>query len=951
MDQPRGPRRPLRLSRPLSYCSFALAILWAIAPRVGLAETPASPQPELTAEHERFFEEKVRPLLAARCIECHGPDKQESSLRIDSREALLTGGDSGPALELGETPGGLLLQAIGYEGDIQMPPDAKLPDAELETLATWVKLGAPWPAAAAQAKQLTADEKFAQAKQSHWAFRPIKKVEPPAVATGCWNESPIDRFVWAKLAEKGLAPSPPADRRTLLRRATFDLLGIPPTPAEIAAFEQDASPEAFAKVVDRLLASPLYGQRWGRHWLDVARYADTKGYAFGRERRYAFAYTYRDYVIRSFNQDLPYDRFLQEQIAADLLPDRKENLPLAALGFLTLGRMFENVHDTYDDRIDVVTRGLMGLTVSCARCHDHKFDPIPAADYYSLHGVFASSTEPAEQPLLEEAQPHPQRAEYEAELAKRVQAREEFLAEEHRKLLDDLRSHAADYLVAIVREQPNMQQLTMPDLSFSPGEVRPGMVDRWRSFLGGRLKEDDLVFGPWQRLSQLSAEGFAAAAEPLVKQWAAGQTPAPFHAAIVRELAEHPPATLFAVADAYGKVFRALYEKYQPAEGETTAKAPEAGDEPLWQILFADGTPTALTLAEAPTFFERSAANKNTELQKKIEEHQVHHAGAPPRAMSMVEGAAVDPVVFLRGNPGRPGDKVPRRFLRILSGDDRQPFQQGSGRLELARAITSPDNPLTPRVMANRVWMHHLGTPLVLTPGDFGVRSEPPTHPELLDYLAATFVEQGWSVKKLHRLILLSQTYQQASTERPDCAAIDPENRLLYRANRRRLELEPLRDALLAVSGKLDPTLEGRPFELSGEPFVHRRTVYGLIDRQDLPSLFRVFDFASPDASTPERPRTTVPQQALFLMNSPFVVEQAKALAARPEMAAGEPPDRVNALYRTVLGRLPDEMERQLALEYLSSGGGDPFDASGGLSRFEQVAQAVLMTSEFKFLD
>ncbi len=950
MDQPLGPRRALRLSRTLSAwsCRVALVATLIAAARAGRAETPVE-RPAPTPEQERFFEEKVRPLLAARCFECHGPDKQESGLRVDSRDALLAGGDSGPAISAGETPSTLLLDVVGYEGGVQMPPDGKLADVERETLATWVKLGAPWPASAA-AKPLTPDEKFLQAKQSHWAFKSVKKVEPPAVADARWSESAIDRYVWAKLAEKGLTPSPPADRRTLLRRATFDLLGIPPTPLEIAEFEQDRSPEAFAKVVDRLLASPLYGQRWGRHWLDVARYADTKGYSFGRERRYAFAYTYRDYVIRAFNSDLPYDRFLQEQIAADLLPDRQGNLPLAALGFLTLGRVFENVHDTYDDRIDVVTRGLMGLTVSCARCHDHKFDPIPSADYYSLHGVFASSTEPAEQPLLEEAQPHPQRAEYEAELAKRVQARESFLAEEHRKLLDDLRSHAADYLVAIVREQPNMQQLTMPDLSFSPGEVRPGMVDRWRSFLGSRLKEDDLVFGPWQRLSQLPAEGFAAAAESLVKSWAAGQMPSAFHPAIVRELAEHPPATLFAVADSYGKVFRALYETYKPAEG-AAAKAPEPGDEPLWQVLFAEGTPTALTLAEAPTFFERAAANKNSELQKKIEEHQVHHPGAPPRAMSMVDGAPVDPVVFLRGNPGRPGDKVPRRFLRIIAGDDRQPFQQGSGRLELARAITSADNPLTPRVMANRVWMHHLGTPLVLTPGDFGLRSEPPTHPELLDYLAAVFVEQGWSVKKLHRLILLSQTYQQASAERADCAAIDPENRLLYRANRRRLELEPLRDALLAVSGQLDPALEGRPFELSAEPFVHRRTVYGLIDRQDLPSLFRVFDFASPDASTPERPRTTVPQQALFLMNSPFVIEQAKALAARPEMTSGEPTDRVNALYRAALGRLPDDTERQLALEYLSSGGGNPFDASGGLSRFEQVAQAVLMTSEFKFVD
>jgi hypothetical protein len=648
----------------------------------GTVQAPATTL-QATPEGIEYFEKNIRPLLVRHCYECHGP-KRKGGLRLDSHAELLAGGDSGPAVVPGDAAASLILQAVAHQEEPKMPPAGKLPDEEIARLTEWVKLGAPWPADTAP----PAPDEPEDAWKAHWAFQPVTRPALPPVKQTSWPRNELDYFVLARLEAAGLAPSEPADRRTLVRRATYDVTGLPATTAEVEAFVNDPDPNAFDRVIERLLASPHYGERWARHWLDVARYADSKGYVFTADRSYPHAYRYRDWVVRAFNDDLPYDQFLVQQIAADRLPGDPSRL--AAMGFLTVGRRFlNNTHDIIDDRLDVLIRGTMGLTVTCARCHDHKFDPIPTADYYSLYGVLASSVEPAE---------------------------------------------PADYM----------------------------------------------------------------------------------------------------------------------------------------------------TLADAPQ--------------------------------------PVEPHVFVRGNPGNQGPAVPRQFLSALAGDARKPFQDGSGRLELARAIATRDNPLTARVIVNRQWLYYFNAPLVHTPSDFGLRSEPPTHPELLDYLAASLVDGGWSLKDVARRILRSAAYQQASGDRADCRAADPENRLLWRMNRKRLNFEGLRDSLLAVSGQFDDALGGPAVVITTSPAPRRRTLYGLIDRQNLPNLFRTFDFASPDTHSPQRFTTTVPQQALFMLNSPFVGEQVRALAARAEFAgAADDRARIETLYRTALGRAPSEQERALGLAFLSA--------------------------------
>ncbi len=729
---------------------------------------------------DEFFESKVRPVLAEHCFSCHGPDKQKGGLRLDSRAAVLKGAGGDAVVVPGDPDKSPLVKAINHEGDTKMPPKTKLPAPAIEALTAWVKMGVPWP----EATGAKATSSVAEARAKHWAFRPVSTPTPPSISNLNFEiRNPIDRFILSKLAEQGLQPASPADRRTLIRRASIDLTGLPPTPEEVDAFVNDRSADAWEKVIDRLLASPRYGERWGRHWLDVARYADTKGYVFEEERRYPFAYTYRDYVIRAFNDDLPYDEFIVQQIAADKLPPSPDKHPLAAMGFLTLGRRFLNsAPDIIDDRIDVTMRGLQGMTAACARCHDHKFDPIPMADYYSLYGVFASSVEPKDLPVLSTPEPTPEYLAYEKELKSLEQAVKDF-------------------------EEKNKDELQKRNRKF----------------------RDELK-----------------------------------------------------------------------------------------------------------------------KLQSKVEKHKATSAGAPPQAMVLVDAPQpVQPVVFLRGNPNNRGPAVPRQFLEVLSPQPRKPFSEGSGRLELAKDIASKDNPLTARVMVNRVWQYHFGSGLVRTPGDFGLRGDPPTHPALLDYLASSFMEGGWSVKKLHKTIMMSATYQQNCEPSAKAQAVDVENRWLSHQNRQRLDFEALRDSLLWASGRLDPKAGGAPVEITSAPFSGRRSVYGFIDRQNLPGLFRAFDFASPDTSTAQRHVTTVPQQALFLMNAPFVVEQAKALAARPDVATRKTTDeRIGHLYRLLYGRAPDADELALGRQYVESAPSEKL-----LSPWEKYCQVLLLSNEFVFVD
>lgn len=715
--------------------------------------TPASAQEKkLTPAQIEHFEKSVRPVLAKNCFECHGPDKQKGGLRLDTREMMMEGGDNGPAIIPGNAKGSKLIEAIKHTGPIKMPRDNKLSDADIAVLTDWVQQGAYWPETAGALRPVIAGKgfKITDKDREFWSFKPVARQAIPQVKNKAWPKNSIDYFVLAGLENHGLTPAAAADKRTLLRRLSFDLIGLPPTPEEIDAFLNDSAPDAFARAVERLLASPHYGERWARHWLDVARYAEDQAHTF-EARRYPEGHRYRDWVVKAFNSDMPYDRFILEQLAADLLPGGPERIEhLAALGFSATGPVYygdPKKLDQIDDRIDTVTRGFLGLTVSCARCHDHKYDPISTKDYYSLAGVFAST----------------------------------------------------DYV----------------ELSLEPGnEGKPVIV---------------------------------------------------------------PP------------------------------KDPKAKD-------------------------------------KK----------APPKGPFMhglKDGKVTDLKVHIRGNPATLGELAPRRFLAILEDKNAQPFQQGSGRLELAQAIASKDNPLTARVFVNRVWQLHFGKGLVRTPSNFGSLGERPTHPELLDYLTQRFIDSGWSVKALHRDIVLSSAYQMSTRGDPQAQEVDPENKYLWRMNRKRLEVEAWRDAMLTVSGKLDRKLGGPSLDLNNADNL-RRTLYGKISRHELNSLLRLFDFPDPNITSEKRTVTTVPLQQLFVLNSEFMVRNAKSLAAVLTADPGlSDAQRIERAFLAVYGRPVTERERTLGLAFVAASGPAPMGTAPGLTRWEQYAQVLLSTNEFLFID
>jgi hypothetical protein len=845
----------------------------------------------------------------------------------------------------------------------------------LQTSISWPAYG--WPAESATGR----------GQPGHWAFLPIADPSLPAVNSSSWPRTTIDRFILVRLEAAGLAPSPPADRRTLIRRAYYDLAGLPPTWDEVSEFVGDPLPttEAFETIIDELLASPRYGERWGRHWLDVARFADTKDgvLMYGDDRVRPYAYTYRDYVIRAINEDVPFDRFIHEQLAADQIEPAVEPWRLAAMGFLTLGRMYDNnVHDIIDDQIDTVTRGFLGLTVSCARCHDHKYDPIPTADYYSLYGVFASSEAPLELPLIGPPQDESGAQEFEKEAASKREELRKTLDAQYELLTNTARERIADYLIHVATTEPDPAEKTIYFLSLAPEDLRPPIVARWRALLARRATSDDPVFGPWHDLFSLfeargEGAGVAGAVLQLTDQWA--KRPADTEAGqrnplVLDALKAATCTSREAVARTYGDLLRRVYD-----QSCASSTAPDAAKLQLLNLVVGQDSPLWFPKSQTRTYMSRSEKDAFAHKLQELDKLAVQSPHAPPRAMVLMDAEVLhEPRVFVRGNPVLRGDPVPRQFLKVLSRDERAPFAHGSGRLDLAHAITSPDNPLTARVIVNRVWMHHFGEPLVATPSDFGTRGTPPTHPELLDHLATWFIKEGWSLKKLHRQIMRSAVYQQASGMRnaecgmrseesvsgdselrtphsdlgniPHSAFRTPhsENRLLWRMNRRRLDFEAMRDALLAVSGRLDERSGGRPVDIAGDPECRYRSVYGLVDRQSLPCVFRTFDFASPDQSIACRPRTTVPQQALFALNSPFAVRQAKALAARPEVSASdEPAARITSMYRIVLTREPSREEVDDCLAFVE----EQKDSESELSKWEQLAQVLLSSNELMYVD
>ena len=906
----------------MRFCSkWWLALVAGVALLPGICRAGDGP-----AELE-FFELKIRPLLIDNCYKCHGQEstKVKGGLSIESREGLLKGGNSGPAIVPGDPDQSLLIRAVRYQDEkLQMPPKGKkLSPEKVADLETWVKMGAPDPRMSKPGTISGTNAIWGKA-QTHWAFQKITEPLPPVVKQSDWIQTPVDNFILAKLESLKLQPTPAGDRRTLIRRLYFDLLGLPPTAEQVSAFVTDKSPEAYAKLVDELLASPRYGERWGRHWLDVARYADTKGYVFEEERRYPYSYTYRDYVIRAFNEDLPFDRFLKEQIAADLLPVSEDKRSLAALGFLTLGRRFiNNIHDIIDDRIDVVCRGTMGLTMGCARCHDHKYDPFSARDYYALYGVFDSSTEPGEEPLLGTKPEQKLYDEFLAERGKRQKEARDFREESERKTATDLRRKAGEYLLAAFQASKLPDQSKVDELA-RKHKLDPGVTRRWMSGLETWSKGTNAIFKVWFAFAALREAEFAAKSGLVVADLSGTNAVlGTINARVVRAFAGASPTNLDEVAGIYGRLFKGIDEEWMTATAVTNAVVPtalpEAAAESVRQILYAADAPANVPHHEFDRLFDVATSQKIRALQRKLVELDATHLGAPARAMAMIDKTDPHNVhVFLRGSPDNRGPEAPRRFPEIFSAVSGKPFQKGSGRLELAEAITSRENPLTARVLVNRVWLQHFGSGLVNTPSDFGLRSDPPTHPELLDYLSARFMTEGWSIKKLHRLILLSSTYQQGSQDNQANAKIDPGNQWIWRMNRQRLDFEALRDSLLQISGRLDLKPGGQAVNIIDEPSVPRRSVYGYIDRQNLPALFRAFDFASPDTSSARRFYTTVPQQALFLLNSPFLIEQARAVVDSTAFKAiGSESAKLKYLYGRVLQREPTSEESRLAGEFL----------------------------------
>lgn len=864
--------------------------------------------PAIAADDE-FFEKNIRPLLVEKCLSCHSKEKAKGGLRLDSRGEMLKGGDGGPVVLPGKPKESRLIEAIKHTGDLKMPQSGKLSEREIAALEEWVNRGATWPAAAV----LASPDKIAEAAAKHWAFQPVKR--PTGVNS-------IDGFAQAKLRDNGLSLSPRADKRTLIRRATFDLHGLPPAPEEIEAFLNDETADAYEKLIDRLLASPRYGERWARHWLDVARYADNKGYVFFEGKEYPWAWTYRDYVIDAFNRDLPFDRFILEQLAADQLPLENPK-SLAALGFLTVGGHFmNNTHDILDDRIDVVTRGFLGLTVTCARCHDHKFDPVPAADYYSLYGVFRSSTESMVPPLWTKAPDTGEYLLFEAELKVREKQLVDFVTAKHAGLVNGARTRAAEYLLAAhaARNAPPADDFM---LLADPGDLNPTMINRWKQFLDDARKRKDPVWLHWHAFAD--------------HDFAKGEVMTEGGNKLVRAAFAEPPKSMKEVAERYSK----LLAKYDSA----AKPFPDPEAEQLRRVLYGPTSPCdaplALDWGFLSLFPDRAT---QAEYEKRLRSVEAWIAKGPPRAMSLVDAERpYDPRVFERGNPGRPGEPIPRQFVKIAN-PARQPFKSGSGRLELAKEIASKSNPLTARVFVNRVWMHHFGKPLVGTPGDFGLRSDPPTHPEMLDWLAAEFMEpespprkQGWSVKRLHKLIMLSAAYTQQSLDQPEALAKDSENRLLWKQNRRRLEFEALHDSLLATSGSLVNQHGGKPVPL---PSANRRAVYGYVDRLEFPTLLTTFDVPHPAGSVPQRTATTVAPQSLFLMNGPFARTAAKKLASALEKQK-DPVARLDAVFLTLFGRPPAADERTLALEFLAK----------GPDRWVDLIHGLMMSNEFAFVD
>lgn len=909
--------------------SLMLLSLTALNTASTVAQEPAATTEnsiaEASAEDIEFFQAEVLPLLQKKCYSCHSHDagKAKGGLVVDSQTGLLTGGESGAAIEPGKADRSLLIRAIMWDDNeiSPMPPEEQLTKAEVEIFTRWINNGA------ADSRQATSAiapmEEILEQSKSHWAFQSLQKPSVPDANKLTNSKNPIDRFVSEKLAAHELSLAPQAEAKTLIRRAYFDLIGLPPSIDEVKRFEAafDENPErAMHKLLDDLLESPQYGERWARHWMDVARYSDVSGGLRnqGRDDRLPFAFTYRDYLIRSFNSDKPYDRFVLEQLAADQL-ELKDKRDLAATGFLAIGSVAGTEEERIAERIDTVMQTFQGLTVGCARCHDHKFDPIPTEDYYALRGVVASTTElgtgqRAERvdhelcPIIEECGDPELRKSYEEDVA---QAEKELREYEDKVWLpkeEKWRKETPQYLDVLAMTQKDRGGLSATD--YARSRLDRSVLGAWSQLFQRAGRRFDPILEPWVVFSRLPAERFEEQFERALAKMQAG-TKQP-NAELVKAIVDSQPKSMRDVAKVYCDFFAKADAAWQAELSHNSGNAPnklaDTTLEAFRKILYEPGMPPARAENKVRDAFGNND-RKRSDLVKKLQDAKFHHPGAPVRALSVADSDTInDSPVFVRGEPDQATkERVPRRYVSVLAGAEPQPFKNGSGRLDWAHAMADPANPLTARVMVNRVWQYHFGKPLVTSTGDFGLQTPQPIQAELLDWLAVTFIEDGWSIKQLHRRIMSSAVWQQSSTEHPYYSAAvekDPENTLLWRQNVRRMEFEPLRDSILAVTGNLDAASLGRSVPLYSDASATRRTLYAFVDRTNIPTVMSTFDVPNPNLTQGERFVSTVSPQALFLMNNSFVLNNVRKLARSEEFKSlPEDSTRIQWLYRRILQR------------------------------------------------
>ena len=920
--------------KPLRAAAAAAAALLLWAQGLPASENPSD-----------FFEERIRPLLAQNCFSCH-TDSPQKGLRLDSRESILKGGQSGPAVVPGDPETSLLIQAVRRTHPrLKMPPQDPLDPDQVRDLETWVRTGAFWPEAqdhTAKAKTENGNPyRITPEQRSFWSFQPLSRPAPPATTNRRWPRSAIDRFILARLESQGMQPVQPAGRRVLIRRASFDLIGLPPTPEEVEAFLQDSSPLAFAKVVDRLLASPHYGERWGRYWLDLARYSDDQLFNQTKDDPFPNAYRYRDWVVQALNEDLPYDLFTKAQIAGDFLQAAEPRKYVAGLGFYGLSPQ------TPDDRIDATTRTFLGLTVACARCHDHKYDPIPTRDFYSLQGVFQSS-EVHEYPLA----PDPLVAEFqkqEKRIADLNADLKDFLMRETLQLGDILSSQTSRYLLA-ARQVLGKSKLTVAAAARQAGLDRE-TLQRWNNHLETWPKEHPYL-DDWGKRVQAPEKDF--------RKWAEE-----FQTRLLSVVSER----------------KELDRKNKNAEKGKPPDVLEASKANLWNTFYFSRPRPDLPYRPPLGIYYHGDVNQYPGMEIQVVrflkgERREYVDGVLKEIETLKESLPAkyaflhairdsakpaDLRVHIGGSKDKLGETAPRRFLEILSEGEPKPFQNGSGRLELAEAIASPRNPLTARVMVNRIWLYHFGRGIVGTVSNFGKQGERPTHPPLLDDLASRLISSHWSLKSLHREIMLSATYALSSAHSDRNAALDPGNRLYWRANRRRMDAEALRDSLLFVSGKLDPALGGPPLWLTenlawrkgpdGEPDKYsqpaewiltdsnRRTLYGYVSRRRPDKTMTLFDFPNPTAISEQRFATSTALQRLFFLNSLFVTRLSEALVSRLDSELAQE-SKIRRIYRILFSREPKPEELQLGGEFLK----------GRANGWSQYAQVLLSSNEFLFV-